>query len=137
LILLGAYVKAIGAGLACPDWPMCHGKLIPDLSDSQIFAEWFHRLWAALNGFFLIFVFYLSREYRKNIPSLYRLCSIEMVLYGVQVLFGGLTVTRDLEPLVVVLHLGNAVLIFILQLTLIFVTIMVQNPAQFKTATAS
>lgn len=136
LILLGAYVKAIGAGLACPDWPLCHGKYIPDLSDDLIFAEWFHRLWAALNGFFLLFVFYQSLEFRKKVPSLFTLCSIEIVLYAVQVIFGALTVTRDLEPIVVVLHLGNAVLIIILQLTLIFVTVMVENPSQFEKTTA-
>jgi cytochrome c oxidase assembly protein subunit 15 len=133
LILLGAYVKAIGAGLACPDWPLCHGKLIPDLSDDLIFAEWFHRLWAALNGFFLLYVLYMSKEYKDSIPQLYGLSGILVILYGVQVIFGGLTVTQDLEPFIVVLHLGNAVLIIILQLTLIFVTMMTTNTAESKT----
>ena len=124
LILLGAYVKAIGAGLACPDWPLCHGKLIPDIHDKLIFAEWFHRLWAMLNGFLLLFVLYLSLEYKTQIPELFGLTLIEVVLYGAQVIFGALTVTQKLEPIIVVMHLGNAVLIIILQLTLIFVIIM-------------
>ncbi|MHA2172479.1 MAG: COX15/CtaA family protein, partial [Candidatus Kariarchaeaceae archaeon] len=29
LILMGGYMKAIGAGLACPDWPLCYDKFIP------------------------------------------------------------------------------------------------------------
>ena len=27
LIVLGGLVRATGAGLACPDWPLCHGRL--------------------------------------------------------------------------------------------------------------
>ena len=27
LIVLGAWVRATGSGLACPDWPTCYGHL--------------------------------------------------------------------------------------------------------------
>lgn len=137
LILLGAYVKAIGAGLACPDWPLCHGKYVPDLSDNLIFAEWFHRLWAMLNGFLLLFVLYLSFGYKSQMPELFGLTLIEVVLYAVQVIFGALTVTQDLEPFVVVMHLGNAVLIMILQLTLIFLIIIGKSGKQTTTQVTS
>ena len=29
LIVLGAWVRATGSGLACPDWPTCYGHLLP------------------------------------------------------------------------------------------------------------
>jgi heme a synthase len=29
LVLLGGLVRISGAGLACPDWPLCHGWLSP------------------------------------------------------------------------------------------------------------
>ena len=29
LMIMGSYVKAIHAGLACPDWPLCYGQIYP------------------------------------------------------------------------------------------------------------
>lgn len=120
LILLGGYVKAINAGLACPDWPKCYGSWVPDLSDKLVFAEWFHRLWAMLNGFFMIGMTVLAYRIRKVNPSFFMLSLIGTFLYAVQVLLGGLTVLGTLEPVVVVMHLGNAILIVVLQLIIAF-----------------
>ncbi|MCH8907622.1 MAG: COX15/CtaA family protein [Candidatus Heimdallarchaeota archaeon] len=131
LILLGGYVKAISAGLACPDWPMCHGQLIPDLSDRRIFAEWFHRLWAMINGFYMIGIAVLSYKLKSINPTLFNLSLIATFLYTVQVWLGGLTVLGELEPVIVVMHLGNALLIIILQLTIAFVA--TTNTEKFMT----
>ena len=45
LIVIGALVRAHGAGLSCPDWPLCHGQVVPDF-DARIALEWGHRLFA-------------------------------------------------------------------------------------------
>src|SRR5262245_3887574 len=47
LIVLGGVVRATGSGLACPDWPLCHGRLVPPLQ-VQVLLEWTHRLVALL-----------------------------------------------------------------------------------------
>src|SRR5271170_1323059 len=46
LIVVGGMVRNLGAGLSCPDWPLCQGRIIPEF-DIRVFAEYFHRLFAA------------------------------------------------------------------------------------------
>ena len=36
LIMLGAYVRLSDAGLGCPDWPGCYGKLTPAHAAEEI-----------------------------------------------------------------------------------------------------
>ena len=52
LIVVGSIVRTTGSGLACPDWPLCHGRLIPPMQ-FNILMEWFHRLLALLVGLML------------------------------------------------------------------------------------
>lgn len=122
LMLLGAYTSAIGAGLACPDWPTCYGTAVPFLHPDvvssspytglQIFAEWAHRGVAAIVGIGIIATAALA--YRRGKPPLVRrAAAVAVLLLPFQVILGGLTVTANLQPAVVTVHLGVALAILL------------------------
>ncbi|MBD5656989.1 MAG: COX15/CtaA family protein, partial [Candidatus Eremiobacteraeota bacterium] len=43
IAVLGSWVRINNAGLTCPDWPLCHGQLVPALNGGVV-LEWSHRL---------------------------------------------------------------------------------------------
>src|SRR5439155_9038716 len=47
LIVIGSIVRTTGSGLACPDWPLCQGQIVPPFQ-FNVLIEWFHRLVALL-----------------------------------------------------------------------------------------
>src|SRR5439155_11988088 len=47
LVVLGGVVRVSGSGLGCPDWPLCHGRLLPPLNLHAI-IEYSHRTTASL-----------------------------------------------------------------------------------------
>jgi heme A synthase len=122
VILLGAYTKAIGAGLSCPDWPTCYGTWIPFLHPEvmadapytawQVFVEWAHRGLAAVTGVLILATALEAWRSDRGTPLARRAAAGAAVLLPIQVVLGGLTVTESLEPVIVTAHLGTAVLVF-------------------------
>ena len=70
LMAIGSATRVMNAGLACPDWPLCYGELVPTKQmNFQVFLEWFHRLDAALIGISAIALVGLSWWHRRSLPK--------------------------------------------------------------------
>jgi heme A synthase len=109
LIVLGALVRANQAGLACPDWPLCFGQILPEM-DLRVGFEWTHRLVAGclVLSFAALSVLALRRPASRRAAPL---LGVGAALFGVQILLGALTVWKLLAPWTVTLHLltGNSI----------------------------
>ena len=114
LMAVGSATRVMNAGLACPDWPLCYGQLVPSQQmNFQVFLEWFHRLDAALIGISTIALAGLSWWYRRCLPNWLPWAStFALGLIVFQGVLGGLTVTELLRFDIVTAHLGTAFLFF-------------------------
>ena len=114
LMAIGSATRVMNAGLACPDWPLCYGELIPaQQMNLQVFLEWFHRLDAALIGFSAIALCSLSWWHRSSLPKWLPWASaFALFLIVFQGILGGLTVTELLRFDIVTAHLATALLFF-------------------------
>lgn len=120
VIVLGAYVRLNAAGLGCPDWPGCYGHVTPlgaqsltaraafpsrPLDVGKAWKEMIHRYAAGTLGVVIAVIAALAITYRRK-----RLLSMPFALgllatVIVQAILGMLTVTWQLKPLIVTLHL--------------------------------
>jgi cytochrome c oxidase assembly protein subunit 15 len=114
LMAIGSATRVMNAGLACPDWPLCYGELVPaQQMNFQVFLEWFHRLDAALIGCGAIALAGMSWWQRRDLPGWLPWAStFALGLIIFQGVLGGLTVTELLRFDIVTAHLGTALLFF-------------------------
>jgi cytochrome c oxidase assembly protein subunit 15 len=109
LIVLGALVRAHGAGLSCPDWPLCFGEVIPQF-DFKIAFEWSHRALAGSVGIIFVVLSGLTLLRSALRARMWPGLLIAATLLAVQIVLGGLTVLHLLASWTVTSHLvtGNA-----------------------------
>jgi heme A synthase len=109
LMTMGNIVSATGSGLGCPDWPLCHGRLLPP-AETQVLIEFSHRL-KAIPFTLLLLVTVVLTWRRTTARAPRRLTLILAALVLAQIGLGGVTVLFKLPGLVSTAHLVNALLI--------------------------
>ncbi|WP_035054536.1 COX15/CtaA family protein [Andreprevotia chitinilytica] len=121
LAMLGAYVRLSDAGLGCPDWPGCYGRITPPEQQHEIahaekhfggevdpakgWKEMVHRYCVGGLSLLLLAALILTARHRRelnvNVPML--LAPVAVIVF--QALLGMWTVTLKLMPIVVTSHL--------------------------------
>ena len=119
LIALGAIVRLHGAGLACPDWPLCYGRITPlnevvspPPEGFRIALEVGHRYLAGFVGLLVLGLAIAAWTKFRHHHSLRWLSLAVVGLLIPQAILGGLTVLMKLAPITVSLHLISGNLFF-------------------------
>ena len=140
VIGLGAWTRLADAGLGCPDWPGCYGfvtfpttpdeiaiaeSLYPDspVEIDKIIPEVVHRYFAASLGLLAIALLFIAfREKKMKTESAVLL----LIIIG-QGIFGYLTVSLKLHPLIVTSHLFGAIITTSLFLIIFMKSLKISN----------
>ena len=137
-IALGGWVSTNYAALACPDFPLCHGKLVPDMDMENGFhlwrelgktaggeylqvsaltaVHWVHRNFAVA----VLLVLGWTAHRALKVPQLGRLARAILIVLALQLLTGMATVFLSWPLALAVLHNGGAALMVVLLTVLNF-----------------
>ncbi len=121
VVVLGAYVRLTAAGLGCPDWPGCYGHFTPIGAEQneasqaafpntpfhvgKAWREMLHRYAASTLGLIIVVITAIAIAARRERIISIPLAVLLLITVVVQGALGMLTVTWQLKPLIVTLHL--------------------------------
>lgn len=134
LILVGATVRASGAGMGCPDWPTCFGRWIPPTSEAQLpanyqeiyaelgyadtrfnvvktWTEYANRLVGVSIGFLIFLTALSSWSCRRHDSSIFKASAAAFLMVGFQGWLGAKVVGSNLQPGMITLHMLMALAI--------------------------
>jgi cytochrome c oxidase assembly protein subunit 15 len=121
VVMLGAWVRLTDAGLGCPDWPGCYGRLVVPgaatpaqelgaeftrpLEAGKAWREMIHRYLASTLVLVCVVLAFVAWRNRRDPNQPWRVPLVLVALVVFQGLLGMWTVTLLLKPIVVVAHL--------------------------------
>jgi len=108
LVTIGVIVRATGSGMGCPDWPLCHGQLIPPIGDDKAWIEWIHRTVAVIIGFEVLGLAALAVIDHRDRRVLVGATMAAVLLVGFQAWLGRETVRLNNSGESVTAHLAAA-----------------------------
>jgi protoheme IX farnesyltransferase len=117
LIGLGGTVLATNSGLSCPDWPLCYGQAYYS-GTYQVFLEQFHRFTAATVSILIVLLLIGIIRWARKDRALLTMAIAAPMLLAIQIVLGGLTVLWKLPPQIITAHLGTALAIFAIVITI-------------------
>ncbi len=106
-LMLGSWTRINGAGLTCPDWPLCHGRLLPALGDGTLW-EWSHRLLAFVVAALVLALIAVAWRERRRSPFVAPTMAAIALIFLAQVFLGAETVRLANTPFSVVAHWATA-----------------------------
>jgi heme A synthase len=111
LIVIGGVVSSTGSGLACPDWPLCRGQVIPALTLS-VLIEFTHRVWTIVVTILVVATLLLAWSKYRWPSKLTKLSTLTFIFLLCQIILGMITVDTRTLPAAVTAHLAVATLVF-------------------------
>lgn len=107
IILSGALVRGSGATLACTDWPLCYGAILPLDQGHTAIIHMFHRFAVLAFGLALAVMLWQVLRHRSY-RFIRQLAIFVLVSYGLQVVVGALFVFSVAGPEWGAVHVGLA-----------------------------
>lgn len=134
LILVGATVRASGAGMGCPDWPTCFGSWVPPTSEAQLpanyqeiyaelgysdtrfnlvktWTEYANRLVGVSIGFLIFLTAIYSWSCRTHDTRIFNASVAAFLMVGFQGWLGSKVVGSNLQPGMITVHMLMALAI--------------------------
>ncbi len=111
VLIWGNLVAGLKAGLACPDWPLCHGKVLPPFR-VDIYMEFLHRVIAAVAGVSLLALSY--RRYRVYRGGAKAVPILAVGLLLAEIVMGGMVVLLQLPVQLTTVHFTAGLFVFLL-----------------------
>ena len=116
LIALGGTVRVSNSGLSCPDWPLCFGRPYAPPEIHALLEE-AHRYTASIVSVLVIALAISALIWARNERQVLIPALIAPFFLAIQIVLGGLTVLWKLPPTIITAHLGTALVIFAMVIT--------------------
>lgn len=107
LVTMGGVVCATGAGLGCPDWPGCYGRVIPPMERTAL-IEVTHRVLAAIVTPLVVAAALANWKRYRAVWWQSRPPLVALFLIMAVIVFGAFAVLTGLPPVIAALDVGSA-----------------------------